>query len=660
MTWFALAPAVLVTCAVLFGAGVPLALTLRLRGFDAAAVAPALGVTVVAVSAVVAAPLGLRWSWWIPLLAAALLTAALLVAVRPRGGDRERLAPTEVLREDAHAWAGAALGAALGVLQLLAVLGRPDAFSQTFDNIFHLSTTRVVVETGVASSLLLNGALNTPPTTGFYPAAFHDLAALATTGAPDRLTTGMNGLLLVLVALVWPLGVVFAVRTLTRATPAALVSTGALSAAFPAFPLLLLDFGVLYPNLMGLTLLPVAVGLVAQLLRLAPTDRVTRPQAIVLGVGIVPGMALAHPNVVLTLALISAPWMLVRIGRLVRRAVVQGEATDDGHRTGAHASSGRSAWIEAGVIAAVLAALVVVWPRLRPSEFPWDPIQSHTDAAGHALLNATPVGHPAWTVSALMVVGILAAARFRMLWLVAGWVALVVFWIVVASWPAGDLRDLLTGVWYNDPFRLSAALPVLALPLAALGVSRLTRWPADGPGRAHSVRPLVVGVVLPVVAAALVLATTQPAGYLTSAVERAAGLYRITPTSPLVDSDEWALLNRLTEHVGPDDVVATNPWNGSSLAYAVAGVNTTTKHVFYDTTPELDLVNAELDEAAGDAAVCAAVRELGVTHALDFGTREVHGGTHPYTGLLDLAESPGFERVDAEGAAVLYRVTACG
>lgn len=650
MTWLALAPAVLLTCLVLFGTGLPLALALRLRGFDAVAVAPALAVTVVAVSAVVAAPLGLRWAWWIPLACGLVAAAALAWADRRWGGENARRPLTGFGPGDLHAVIGVAIGGVLGLWHMVRVLGRPDAFSQTFDNIFHLSTTRVVLESGVASSLLLNGALNEPPTTGFYPAAFHDLAALAALGSADGLTVGVNALLVVLVALVWPLGVLYALRCLAPVSPTGLVGAGALSAAFPAFPLLLLDFGVLYPNLMALALLPVAIGLVAQTLRLAPTERVTRGQGLALGVAVLPGIALAHPNAVITLAALSVPWLIVRV------IVLVGQGWSAGRR--GHAAV--APWVETAALVAGLAALVWVWPRLRPAEYPWEPIRSITDAAGHAVLNTPPVGDVAWVASALMLVGVLATARRRLLWLLAGWVVLAALWVVVASWPTPEVRDLLTGAWYNDPFRLSATLPLLAIPLAALGTSWLADRLIATSALRGSARSVVGAVVAPAVAAVLIVVGTQAPASMAQAVERAAAQYRITPTSPLVDSDEWTLLNRLTQHVGPDDMVATNPWNGSSLAYAVAGVRTTTKHVFHDTTPELEVINARLDDAATDRSVCPAVRDLGVTYVLDFGTREVHGGDHPYPGLLDMATHRGFETVDREGHAVLYRVTACG
>ena len=116
---------------------------------------------------------------------------------------------------------------------------------------------------------------------------------------------------------------------------------------------------------------------------------------------------------------------------------------------------------------------------------------------------------------------------------------------------------------------------------------------------------------------------------------------------------------RLPEHVPADAVMATNPWNGSSLAYALTGLRTTTTHVSYVLTPDLDEVNQWLDEATDVPAACDAAHRLDVRFALDFGTQEVHGGTHPYPGLQDLAGAAGFREVDRQGAAVLYELVRC-
>ena len=54
-------------------------------------------------------------------------------------------------------------------------MGRPDGLPNQPDTMFHLNTIRLMLDTGDASSLHA-AALNSPTGSGFYPAAFHDIA----------------------------------------------------------------------------------------------------------------------------------------------------------------------------------------------------------------------------------------------------------------------------------------------------------------------------------------------------------------------------------------------------------------------------------------------------------------------------------------------------
>jgi hypothetical protein len=49
-----------------------------------------------------------------------------------------------------------------------------------------------------------------------------------------------------------------------------------------------------------------------------------------------------------------------------------------------------------------------------------------------------------------------------------------------------------------------------------------------------------------------------------------------------------------------------------------------------------------------------------VKYVLDFGSKEVHGGDHPFPGFEDLSESSAVKLVLQHGSAKLYQVTACG
>jgi hypothetical protein len=143
-------------------------------------------------------------------------------------------------------------------------------------------------------------------------------------------------------------------------------------------------------------------------------------------------------------------------------------------------------------------------------------------------------------------------------------------------------------------------------------------------------------------------------------VRSAQANYSTTPDSPLVSSDEMALIDDLDEYVPADATIAVNPWTGGAMAFAMADRNTTSKHTLTTYTEATELLNDKFREAASDPAVCPAARANNVRFVLDFGTREVHGGNHGFQGLQIPDSTPGFELVARHGEAKLFRVTACG
>jgi len=219
----------------------------------------------------------------------------------------------------------------------------------------------------------------------------------------------------------------------------------------------------------------------------------------------------------------------------------------------------------------------------------------------------------------------------------------------------------MTAAWYNNAPRLAAVVPLIVVPVAAVGAAAVWAWitaavarrsTAGGPGTAAR-SGLAVGLVL-------VLVVATQLGAMQQAVREAAASYALNADSPLVSEDEMTLLRRLPGEVPADAVIAGSPWTGAGVAYAISGREVLMPHTLMDIDPETELINDELDEAGARPDVCAAILDKGVQYVLDFGDREVHGAIHPFPGLDDLATSSAVEVVDFEGDAVLYRVIACG
>lgn len=658
-----------VALALVFLPGLAVLASAGLRGTTAVMAAPPLSVAIVAVSAVLFGPTGLDWSVWMPVVLTLLVCLVGLGARELLGRRRSHMIGRHA-RADAderderpatgNRWGGTTSLVNYGALALATLLwlrhGRnlvnsPDAISQTVDNINHLTLVRFMLDTGNASSLSA-ATLTTPPDAGsLYPAAWHGLVALVveTSGlsVPISALPIASHAILFAAFIAWSAGCLFLVHSLFRATPVVILATAVLSASFPAFPLLFTQWGALLPNLLGLALAPAAIGLGLQFLG-APTEvrRIGPVTSLVLLLVAVAGIGFAHPNAVLIVLLVAVPALVVTLARALFSAV----AGRTRRRTAVAQTVG-------GVL--VMALIPVIWQLARPGAITWGPLYDPHEAIGRALTNAAPFSEPAWVVSGLMVLGLYRAFRSRRLsWLPFGWGLLVYVWVMTAGAQQSAWREFLTGVFYSDPYRLAAALPLLAVPLGALGLRWVDEALVRRIPRGRGTR--TAAVVWPLLLVSVLTGVTQRAPYLNRAVDWSSGLFRYTDSSTLLTEDEHALLARLPELVPPDAVVATDPWNGSSLAYPLANVAVTEHHPLGYHSPDHHVLAHQLNRAADDPEVCRVLDRTGAEYALDFGAQDVGVFEVRYPGFEDLERAEGFEPVAAVGDAALYRITACG
>lgn len=650
MAWLDAAPLLLAAVVLLLFPGALVSAAAGLRGLAAVATAPAITVTIVAASAVVVPWLSLPWSP-AAVFVGSLLAAAVVLGIRVLAQGKSAVRGITAGWRPRPSWRltvpAYLLGAAAVVIQLGLAFGQPANISQTFDNVFHLNSVRYILDTGNASSLTMSAMTSGDNPPYFYPAAWHDLAALLVmvTGAP--LALAVNMLNIAIAALAWPLGCMLLTRVFAGAHPLAVAAAGVLSAFFSGFPLLLLDFGVLYPNFLAISLLPASLGVMAWLFRRAEEYEVHVTSRFLVPCLMLPGLALAHPNGLMSLLAVTIPLVL-------QSYLVRYWPSKDFRRRG---------WIVASLgLLLALATVAVLWKVIRPPEDAafWPPIQSPVRAALQILSNSA-MGKPlALTVSVLMLIGLaVSMRRLSRAWLIGGFAIFAFLFMVVSAAPFSRLRSLLTGVWYNDSYRIAALLPLVAVPFAAVGLAALVallrrRFRAAS---THSSRQkLVLGSLLALVGIASVAGLVPP---VAGAVASARANYDENAASPLLSTDEHRLISQLDAVVPADAVIAVNPWTGGALAYALAKRETTAKHILTATTGNEDLLNQHLRDAPGHPDVCAAASAENVRFVLDFGDKEVHGNRHSFPGLENLAASPSFRLVLQEGQAHLYELTAC-
>jgi hypothetical protein len=539
-------------------------------------------------------------------------------------------------------------------------VGSPEHPSQVFDNVFHLNAIQFILDTGNASSLTLASIQGVSGLDAVYPAAWHSFAALLVQLTAVDIPTAQNTLNLAVAAVIWPASCLFLVTKTISRRPAALVIAAVIAGTQVAFPFLMIVWGPLFPYALAISMLPAVVTVLAALARLGRTRTDPLPSwiaSLMLALG---GLAFAHTSSINTTLAVSFPIVVLLWWRLAQRSGVR--------------SSALRAWL---FIAATLGLLVVAaafWFKLRPAPYDnWGPSVKPGAAVGEILTVSTMQSAiPAVVVSVLSVIGLFTVFRTRKFrWLAVCYGVVGALYVVAASFPKGALRDALVGTWYQDTYRLAALLPLFATPLAVVGGLRL--WDSWRTSR-HALRLQDIleqrmGLLRNRGPAALTAATAivfvvlaNAAGPLTHYIGGASTVYRFDVESELLTPDELALLKRIPNHVPPDAVIADNPWNGSSLAYAYTGRRVLTAHLFAEKDEEAALIDERLKVDPEAVPVCTALKNKNVQFVLDFGSRYLIDlpGSESYPGVTDIGQAEGFTLVDSQGDdARLYRISAC-
>jgi hypothetical protein len=656
MNWLDVTPVALVCVGWLFVPGLLVSYAAGFRSIAAWAVAPALSVAIIAVTAVLAGKLGLNWS--VPLV---LITTVLGALVTGGGAWLLRRRFTVVREADPRplvvaAFAGLVPAIALGGVAVVLGMGSPDSLSQTFDAVFHYNAVAYILDSHQASSLTLTtlGTPGMPP--GFYPGAWHDLTSLVVLATGTSIPVAANLVTAVLAIVVWPLSCVLLVRQVAGRSVPAMAITGLISLGFTAFPWVLMDFGVLWPNLLGLSLIPIGVSVAVSLAGLATDDVIGKGRAWLLLPFVVIGGGLAHPNSLFTLVVISLFPLFTGIGRWALRMRAEGRT-----------ARGLS-WFAVAVIVFVGAwRFASTTPALATvRRFYWAPFENGFEAVGHALSGAMG-GRPAlWAISAAVIVGIVLLWRLRdQRWLIGAFGGSVVLYVLTASLNTPGTQRF-TGYWYNDPNRLSAAIPITTVPLAVLGIVYLSKLLRDK--LAERERPLLgrfgASRLWVTLAVTLLVAIAGQGMYVNVHIQEIQYAYADradSTTSNLVDGHERAFYDRIKKDLPVNAVVAGNPWDGSALLWSLIGRKPLFPYMDLPKTPPQDYLAEHLVDAVSDPTVCLDARKLGVDYLIIGDQRFWLTDTRrqDYPGIVDPAGRPGFQLVDSDGDLKLYKITAC-
>ena len=664
MSWLATIPLLLFAVVLAFGPGYAMGWALRVPARLRVFYAPLLTFALVAVSAIVLGKTGIAWSLISFVPVAAVMVAAAAGLMWLVGRRWPALASASWPGNDVPvAWpvVGAVLGGFLVLHMTEDMVYGPEAFSQSLDNSFHMNAIRWIQEHGDASSLTMGAVSAADQEPTFYPAGWHDFVSLIYSTTGTSIATATIVTVLLTASFVWPCSLVAFSLSIPKLRRLQALAIPAIIGGFAAFPGLLLRWGVLFPNLLGYALLPTFVALMVQLVQAL----LRREFSVLLSLGLsalvsIAGLALVHPNAVVSAVVFALPMLLAGVVQVVR----------------SHELTSRQKQMGSLLLVGISIGCVGAWVVLRPdnaASSSWFPILTEGDALYQFLFlgleNGNQLGdtfNPSHVVGflALWGVGYLLYKR-RNLWLIASWVLIGYLWIVSASVPRGEFRLLMVAPWYTDHFRLAALVVFPSVVLAGIGLGGavegiFVRIMHYIPREKHAkVAPALMGAAMVLVLAVAGLSSRVPSVQETTlAVSQE---YRVTPTSVVLNQDEMNVINEIPKIVPKGDVIVNNPWDGSAYIYALADRHLTGYHFEFETSPKYSAIMHNLKDARTNPEVCREVNKykahwyVHLENQLNFGP----DAQKNYDGLVAAIDTDVLTPVYSSGPMTLYRISAC-
>lgn len=629
--WLSGVPALGVALGLLVLLGLPASIFLPVRGVERLASAIVVSLASISGAALISPLLGVTWSL-LPVIGLALIIAVIAAALRIFARNRDEMRASGLGRSG---WISLTI-AFLGWLGILMFgIGSPEHPSQLYDAVFHLNAVEFILSTGDASPLHMT--MTVPGReVSFYPTLWHALVSLVVLVAAVPVTVATNVVTLTVVALIWPVALVVLTRQLFPAAKVAAALAPILGFCFAIFPLGFLNWGVLYPNLLGMALVPIllAFALASAEKNMSAPVRVARLLLAVASVGVV---ALGHPSSLLAAVALLVPWGFSVVIHLWRTHPV------------------RRTRVVIGVGTALgLGTLAIVWRGANVTTKEWLPWATLAQAVGEIAF-LSPVGRSTGLLlGVLAAIGMVSLVRSRLWWPVAAHLVAAFFFAMATWFTILSIRSLFVGVWYDDTTRVGALLAVFGIPLAAYGAQQVWDWAAtwNAHGREPRFIPGLVAVLVVLFGATHLLAIKNDLRMMRNTS------FAFTEASQGLSPDEELIFDEAFDVVDDDGVVIGDPLTGAALYFAYTGGEVVYFHIGGTYGADAALLAKNMRE--GGTEVCAAIGALGVTHAFDFGDRSMYPkADERYAGLHNLEEADFLSEVARSGDAVLYEVTGC-
>lgn len=549
-------------------------------------------------------------------------------------------------------------------------LDGPGSAVQTYDNVHQFGLIRSFADSGFWCSfhttLYLDPAssvIDPIPGSGYYPAAFHLLAAFLVDMFGCGVNVSANAVLFAFTAFVLPVETFVFLRVLCNGDLTSTLFGAPLFAALPSFPWLLVDYWPLYPNIISMVLLPTLIVSFIKVLADGLPLRVRCGYATLFVLSLL-CTVFTQPNSAFSAAVFLIPFVVYRSAQVA---------------PGCRGSNARIAkWIAGGLClfacAAVWVALVNVPFLQGVINFYWHPIfdwmQAVISVFGMTMLSGgiIPVG---FLVLLIGLVSGLLDPRTR--WFTCSFLLVSSIYVVAAS--AGDvwLKHFLSGFWYTDPYRVGAFASLCAVPIAALGAKTIYRAVSGAFSRfvcneRWSKRPLQISVLSLCLLG--MLGSGLGDGPLASLEGNAAMLNNQAGYAPY-DAAKRDFSQRAVALIPEGELLLNDPYDGSLFAYGIDGLNLYYRHMSgYDgvdggwESADSEAIRLHACDVAVDKGVRQDLADLGIRYVLKFGEApEWSSSVFPdyvrgdWDGIECIKDdTPGFSVVLAEGNMRLYEI----
>lgn len=509
-----------------------------------------------------------------------------------------------------------------------------DSFFQGWDNVTHLNGIRALTNSMEWNPLSL-GVFTLDDVTpfkefapGFYPSAMHILCAsiCSVTGADPMVS--LNAVNAVVIGIVFPLGFYQLLHTLTKGDRAIVLAGSLLCLGNAVAPWDMLIYGPLFPNLFSFSLIPIVMSCFIVFCEEVTNNSgylVAREFAITI-LGAI-AVFLGHPNGIFSLIVLLAPYLFDwGYAELRRRGV---------------------SLVPRAVVMACLALVIIVFWMIfyRHPLFSgvvgvsWPSINnSFLGAAADSILYSY-VWRPENLLMALLtLIGFIVALQTASSrWLALSMAASQVLYAVAAG-TDGEFKQVLTGFWYTDYYRLAAIAAFASSVVACFGLGMLARSVInrvrrlllqyyDGLGFvskcAHGISIgmyILLGILLfnGHITLLCIGSIEMPIGYQAAETERQYNKELVH--YDVLTSEEYDFVKSILSYIDDGSTVINMPNDGSLFLYATDNVKTYYRsgYVPSDEAESEDsrLIRTRLFDIASDHRVRAAVQHTGAKYVL--------------------------------------------